>query len=51
MTILIKYHALFVIFEKVGKFEFVACCKLRVGFRVNVNPRSKKLEIFFFMDC
>ena len=28
MTILMKYHALFVIFEKAAKFEIVVCCKL-----------------------
>ena len=27
-TILIKYHALFVIFEKDEKIEIVVCCKL-----------------------
>ena len=27
-TILIRYHALFVIFEKAIKFEIVVCCKL-----------------------
>ena len=27
-TILMKYHALFVIFEKAAKFEIVVCCKL-----------------------
>ena len=27
-TILIKYHALFVIFEKATEFEIVVCCKL-----------------------
>ena len=26
-TILMKYHALFVIFEKATKFEIVVCCK------------------------
>ena len=26
-----KYHALFVIFEKAGKFEIVVCCKLKVA--------------------
>ena len=26
-----KYHALYVIFEKEAKFEFVVCCKLYVG--------------------
>ena len=29
-TILMKYHALFVIFEKAAKFEIVVCCKLQV---------------------
>ena len=28
--ILMKYHALFVIFEKAAKFEIVVCCKLLV---------------------
>ena len=27
-TILMKYHALLVIFEKAAKFEIVVCCKL-----------------------
>ena len=27
-TILMKYHALFVVFEKAAKFEIVVCCKL-----------------------
>ena len=26
-----KYHALFVIFEKAAKFEIVFCCKLKVA--------------------
>ena len=26
-----KYHALFVIFEKAAKFEIVVCCKLKVA--------------------
>ena len=30
-TILMKYHALFVIFEKAAKFEFVVCCRLQVA--------------------
>ena len=29
--ILMKYHALFVIFEKAAKFEIVVCCKLYVA--------------------
>ena len=27
-TILMKYHALIVIFEKAAQFEIVVCCKL-----------------------
>ena len=27
-TILMKYHAFFVIFEKAAKYEIVVCCKL-----------------------
>ena len=27
-TILMKYHALLVIFDKAAKFEIVVCCKL-----------------------
>ena len=30
-TILMKYYALFVIFEKAAKFEIVVCCKLQVA--------------------
>ena len=30
-TILMKYHALLVIFEKAAKFEIVVCCKLKVA--------------------
>ena len=30
-TILIKYHALFVIFEKAAKFEIIVCSKLWVA--------------------
>ena len=29
-TILMKYHALFVILEKAAKLEIVVCCKLKV---------------------
>ena len=38
-TILMKYHALFVILEKEAKFIIVVCCKLMVtlyGLKVNV---------------
>ena len=31
-TILMKYHALFISFEKAGKFVIVVCCKLYVAF-------------------
>ena len=27
-TILMKYHALFFIFEKAAEFEIVVCCKM-----------------------
>ena len=30
-TILMKYHELFVIFEKAANFEIVVCCKLKVA--------------------
>ena len=30
-TILMKYHTLFVIFEKAAKFEIVVCCKLEMA--------------------
>ena len=40
-TILMKYHALFVIFEKAAKFEIVVCCKLQAAlYRLS--------SIFFF---
>ena len=31
LTILMKYHAIFVIFEKAAKFENFVCCKLKVA--------------------
>ena len=37
-TILMKYHALFVILEKAAKFEIVVCCKLGGALRVKTNP-------------
>ena len=37
-TILMKYHALLVIFEKAAKFEIVVCCELFGGaLRVNLT--------------
>ena len=45
-TILTKYHAIFVIFEKAAIFEIVFCCKLYValyGFKV---VHSLKREAF-----
>ena len=45
-----KYHALFVIFEKAGKFEIVVCCKLYVALCVKMlfmnNLREKTDQIF-----
>ena len=29
-TVLVKYYALFVIFEKAAKFEIIICCKFEV---------------------
>ena len=36
-TILMKYHALFVIFEKVAKIEIVVCSKLKAVLYVLIN--------------
>ena len=33
LTIVMKYHALFVIFEKAAKFEIVVCWKLYLRFK------------------
>ena len=30
-TILLKYHGLFVIFDKAAKFEIVVCCKIEMA--------------------
>ena len=42
-----KYHTLFVIFEKEAKFETVTCCKLQVALygstHVALNPVSVSL--------
>ena len=32
-TILMKYHVLFVVFEKAAKFEIVVCCKNKWRFK------------------
>ena len=41
-----KYHALFVIFEKAAKFEIVVCCKITGGaLRVIGVPGAGKLEV------
>ena len=37
-TILMKHHALFVIFEKAAKFEIVVCCKLYVALYGLIYP-------------
>ena len=39
-----KYHALFVIFEKAAKFEIVLCCKFLVAF-YGLNGKSKDQKI------
>ena len=40
-----KYHALFVIFEKAAKFEIVLCCKLKVAlYRLMTNGSLMKVE-------
>ena len=44
-TILMKYHALFVIFEKGAKFEIVVCCKLFLFVFVALRPMSTALVI------
>ena len=46
---IVCYHALFVIFEKVAKFETVVCCKLKValyGLKLEIQPQSKNLMTF-----
>ena len=37
-TILTKYNALFVIFEKAAKFEIVVCCIIGGALWVNICP-------------
>ena len=44
--ILMKYHALIVIFEKTTKFEIVVCCKLLValyGLRLFSSKTTSKI--------
>ena len=41
--ILMKYQALFVIFEKVAKFELVVCCNLKVAL-YGLNPETNNLN-------
>ena len=52
--ILMKYHALFVIFEKAAKFENVVCCKLKVTlYWLSINTVTQILVPFcivFVMD-
>ena len=43
-----KYHALFVIFEKAAKFEFVVCCKLKVALMAFKGLQSMKDVILLF---
>ena len=35
-TILMKYHALFIVFEKAAKFEIFVCCKSRWRFKFTI---------------
>ena len=44
-----KYHALFVIFEKAAKFEIVVCCKLYVALQ-GLNSCSLIRTSDFFQD-
>ena len=41
-----KYHALFVIFEKIANFEIVVCCKI-IGGALRVNPDCTDYRIRF----
>ena len=38
-----KYHALFVIFEKAAKFEIVVCCQLWVALHGLMGAISKNI--------
>ena len=42
--ILMKYHALFVIFEKAAKYEIVVCCKLYVALYSPVLSAEHKIS-------
>ena len=44
-TIVMKYHALFVIFEKATKFEIVVCSKLLVALY------GLKCHEWLFLEC
>ena len=49
-----KYHALFVIFEKVAKFEIVVCCELKVvlyGLNVRFLGRMLEMILTFNLKC
>ena len=57
---IVKYHALFVIFEKAAKFEIVICCKLYVALyglqsadaKISVNDRNNNectILLYLFM--
>ena len=51
-TILMKYHALFVIFEKAATFEIVVCCK-KIGdtLRVNLKNSRRQKDMQNFPAC
>ena len=48
-TILMKYHALFVIFEKAAKFEIVVCCII-IGGALRANSFPAYLEVFVSLN-
>ena len=53
MTIVMKYHTLFVIFEKAAKFEIVVCCKLKVVlYGLKINPLAlRRIKVHFGSDA
>ena len=49
-TILIKHHAIFVIFEKAAKFEIVVCCKLYVVL-YELIKLNKNIHTLTYFEC
>ena len=46
---IMKYHALFVIFEKAAKFEIVICCKLQVAFYGLIGFNHLTTSVLWFL--